>query len=198
MIVGKVQAALYSIHKHLQGHQVLKNPKGTSGTVVKTLEHLEFISSSTLDISGEYVTKTKDFSKLGKSSTLTQYLFYDRYAYFNDATQRLDRKKHLDYLQTANPVDNNLFKAGEKGAVPYEDLKARNLEPLKRIVARVEEEYLDFTFAFLGAFFVNERTSKKTYADLVVDKYHKAKQKDRALEYQKPSFWKVLFHNLSQ
>lgn len=197
MQIQKLQVALYSIGQHLQGNQLLKNPKGTPWTTVKTIEHLEYMSSRTLDISGQYITRIKDFSKK-KPLEIIRFLFYNKYAQFNETTKEIDRTKHLNYLQTSNTSDPKLFKDGSKGNIPYEKLEKRNLEPIGRKIAHIKEEYLDFSMAFLGVFAVKETTTEKTYGEYIEEKYYKEKRQKAENEYPKQGFWKTLLHNLNQ
>lgn len=197
MKVQKLKAAIYSIGQGLRGRQLLKNPKGTPATTVRTIEHFSFIEHDSLDIVNHYIEYTKDFAN-PKSPLTTKYLTRTDYAFFNKDKKELKRQKCLDFFQHTDPSSEGKYKNGVKGIVPYEVLQSRDKESLNEKVAKVKKEYIDLSMAFLGGFRVKEAVFDKTRAEIAVDKYYKVQHKKAQKAFKKDGFWTTLLKNLKQ
>lgn len=193
MNIQKLKAATYAIYKRALGQELLKNPKGTSGTVVKTMEYFEYIDYETLDISKNYIITTKDFAK-NKTSTTKETLFIDDYAFWNDKAKKIERKKHSNYVKRTDKT----FLEKEKGAIPYEKLEKRDTSIYEKIVARRKDVYTDFSTAFLGYAGRKERIVDKTISEMVVEQYEKQRDRNIQKQFEKQGFWKTLIQNLKQ
>ena len=193
MNIQKVKATTYAIYKRALGHELLKNPKGTPGTVVKTMEYFEFIDNKTLDISKNYIVTTRNFSK-NKTSKTKEMLFIEDYAFWNDKAKKIDRKKHSNYVKTSNEK----FFEIEKGQIPYEELEKRDTSIYEKIVARRKEVYFDFSTAFLGYASPKEEIVDKTISEMVIEQYQKQCDRNIQKQFKKQGFWKTLIQNLKQ
>lgn len=197
MKVQKLKAAIYSIGQGLRGRQLLKNPKGTPATTVRTIEHFSFIESGSLDIVNYYTEYTKDFAN-PKSPLTKKYLTRTDFAFFDKNKKELKRQKQLELFQYTDPSSEGKYIDKSKGVVPYEVLESRDKEPLNEKVAKVKEEYIDLSMAFLGGFRIKEAVFDKTRAEIAVDKYYEQQQKKANKQFEKDGFWTTLFKNLQQ
>ncbi len=197
MKIQKLKAAIYSIGQGLRGRQLLKNPKGTPATTVRTIEHFSFIESGSLDIVNYYTEYTKDFAN-PKSPLTKKYLTRTDFAFFDKNKKELKRQKQLELFQYTAPSSEGKYIDKSKGVVPYEVLESRDKEPLNEKVAKVKEEYIDLSMAFLGGFRIKEAVFDKTRAEIAVDKYYEQQQKKANKQFEKDGFWTTLFKNLQQ
>ena len=197
MKVHKLKVAIYSICQRLQGRQLLKNPKGTPATTVRTISHFSFINSKNLDIINCYTEYTKDFAKPSSPIT-TKYLNRIDWAFFNKEKKEFRRQKQIDFFQITNPYSAGICKEGIKGVVQKEELQKRDTDSLKEKVAKIKEEYVDFSMAFLGYAAIKEAIFEKSRAEIAIEQYKKKRHKMAQKEFKKAGFWATLSSNLKQ
>lgn len=90
-------------------------------------------------------------------------------------------------------IDFYLEHTKYKGIIPQEELEARDTGSLQEVVAKVKETYVDLSKAFIGHASFKKAIFDKTCAEIVVDAYHKIQYKKRQNEFDRPSFWNILF-----
>ncbi len=195
MITKKINTALYSIGKRLQGYHLLKNPKGTPYTTVKLIKYSENINPKTLDINKSYEKITKQVSGFENSET-KEFLEVTNFVFYNNKTNKIDNKKQLIYEK----YDGNKFYVPktylEKGYVPTHKLDKRDLSSLDNIVELKLSSARPSLLTYLG-FAPKSVITEKTLAQTVLEKYNKTKLDDKLNSAQKQNFWKTLWQNLN-
>ena len=197
MKVQTLKATLYAIGQGLRGRQLLKNPKGTPATTVRSIEKISYIDNTSLDVVNFYMEYTKDFAK-PQSPTFIRQLERTDLAFFNKEKKEFKREKQAHFYKYTEPSTDIKPVWAEKNPVSYEELEKRDFSALKEKVAKVKEEYVDFSMAFLGFAQVKEAVFDKTRAEIAVEQYHKKQEKMAQKEFKRDGFWATLIKNLKQ
>lgn len=194
MNIGKLKTAIFATYKHLQGYKLMRNPDGVPGTYVKMIQHIKGIDSKTLDKFEHYDVISADFSR-PKAKKIREMLAVDKYAFFNKESEKVDEIKRIHYYKFSD--DKNVFI--EKGDVPYQKLKERNLDYIDRPVANVKEDISNPLMACLGLVPIKTVERAKTFGEFYVENYHNHLKKLRLSgENFRQGFLSNLFNNFKK
>ena len=191
MNVQKVKAALYSVYMNASGYTVLRNPKGTPPTVVRSIRYHHGIDPETLDTFETYKRVTLDVAQ-PKKEKIHEYLFKDNFAFYNKETKKLDYKNQVQYSRyEAGKKDIHI----NKNWIENDILDKRDFKDIHKKKYSKKESVVDMSKAFLGYVSTRTVTVRKSLAEVEYEKYLDNMSKKREIQ-PNPSFLSTLFHNL--
>ena len=194
--VSEIKAIKYAIKAHYKGLQLLRNPKGTPGTVVRTLDYGDCMDPLSLDIWQRTTRTTVDFSK-PENPVTTENFTVNIYNFFNSENKKVNSLKGVEYSRI-NPDGSCIRK--EKCNIDRKYLEARVLTNLHTpSITRIEmlpELYSNDTFNGYRYFAPVE--VKKSFAQIQLEQF---KNKSDLKYFESTShgkFWRTLWHNIRQ
>lgn len=195
MIIKKLDTAVYSIGKRLQGYHLLRNPEGTPFTTVRFIKYSENINPKTLDVEQFYEKITRQTSGFEDKET-TEFLEVTNYAFYNDKTNTIDNKKQKIYERYNSKKFFTPEIYLEKGYIPAHKLDKRDVSPLNNVIRIQLQSNRNSPLRYLG-FTPKSIVTKKTLAQTVLENYNKHKLDKELTTPPKQNFWKTLWHNLN-
>ena len=126
LTISEFKAIRYSISSYLRGVKILRNPKGTPSTVVRTIDYGRGIDNKTLDVWEGTTRVSRDFAKPEEAPTEENFIV-NTYNFFNQENQKIKSIRGVEYSRT-NPDGTSVRKA--KGDIEEAELKARDLTNL--------------------------------------------------------------------
>ena len=194
--VSEIKAIRYAIKAHYKGLQLLRNPKGTPGTVVRTLDYGDFMDLKTLDEWQRTTRTTIDFSKPEKPVT-TENFTVNIYNFFNSENKKVNSLKGVEYSRI-NP-DGTCFRR-EKGNIDKKYLEARVLTNLHSpSITRKEfipEVYSNDTYN--GFRYFTPVEVKKSFAQIQLEQFKNESDIKYLESIGHSKFWRTLWHNITQ
>jgi len=124
--VSELKAIRYSISSYFHGVKVLRNPKGTPSTVVRTIDYGRSIDDKTLDVWEGTTRITRDFAKPEEAPTVENFVV-NIYNFFNKENKKIKSLRAVEYSRT-NPDGTSIRKP--KGNLSTDELKSRDLTNL--------------------------------------------------------------------
>ncbi len=192
MDIKKFKVIAYVMYRRLQGYKLLRNAPGTPWTSVKMMKYRHWLAYDQMDIYNDYWVLSADFSA-PKKQEKKEWVFCTRYAFYDEATSKINYHKDMRYYRMKpEPV-----KVAFKNLIDSDVLMARNLDYIKKVVQRkITDKLVFFLFFPLGT----ERVvTDITYGDIAHKKFREKYYEDaEARRKNYPFFLKTLYRNLSR
>ena len=190
--VEKIKIANYALKMKKQGYQLLRNPKGTSSSVIRVLKHKKTYDPQTLDVYETYERITKDFSQ--PQNTVRDNLVVNYFTTLVDtAKKQIKRVKTKEFYRFSGDTGHNLTGYERKGSFPERDRKVIKDNLSKKIYDKdVLDVSLKFRLHYPDALKLLPEgkvvTIKESLGEIEAEKIEQ--------EFVNNSFWKNLFSNL--
>jgi len=190
--IKQIKAAGFAVVNHYRGWQLLRNPKGVSGTTVKMIKADSKIDERTLDITNSTSRMIIDFS--AKKPALTKNnLESIRFNFYNSNNEKVGTKKQLTYTIIAPEYYIPEVYQKSKISLPKRQLESLHIPNIERI-----EYYSVPNYNQLDS--INQHLInlpilvKRSFAHIEAEKFNNSKAKQGSAM----PFWRTLWHNLRQ